>query len=191
MKFSHLLNVNSGTLCITNASSSCEWKYQIQINLIFVVKSGQIIVEIIFSSVTSLELIFSSWLLIKIDQHEIIFKTSPKTCRLLKKMSFQPMNFRHLELNGGYFGFLRRVHGTFFLGIVHIFLDVSAKFQHYNIFFPGSSTKLVPTTALFTRNFLILFSVLVSISIDNEMSIQKFMVKFSFLHNFSSRNSHV
>ena len=114
-----------------------------------------------------------------------------QTCRLLKKMSFQPMNFRHLELNGGYFGFLRRVHGTFFLGIVHIFLDVSAKFQHYNIFFPGSSTKLVPTTALFTRNFLILFSVLVSISIDNEMSIQKFMVKFSFLHNFSSRNSHV
>ena len=32
--------------------------------------------------------------------------------------------------------------------VLYTFLDVSAKFQLYNIFFQGFSTKLVPTTAL-------------------------------------------
>ena len=58
-----------------------------------------------------------------------------QTYPLLKEKNFQPANFCHIEQYGGYFGFLKGDSWGFLLGILHIFLNVSAKFQLYNIFF--------------------------------------------------------
>ena len=63
--------------------------------------------------------------LLKIDQLEIIFKTCPNM------PPFEEKVFSAYE----YFGFLKGDSWGFFLGILHIFLNVSAKFQLYNIFF--------------------------------------------------------
>ena len=58
-----------------------------------------------------------------------------QTYPLLKEKNFQPANFCHIEQYGGYFGFLKGDSWGFLLGILHIFLNVSAKFQLFTIFF--------------------------------------------------------
>ena len=80
-------------------------------------------------------MIFSPCLLIKNRSARNYLWNKPKHAPFLKKNFFQPMNFRHFEQNDGYFGCLSEYSWGFFLGIVHIFLDVSTKFQLYNIFF--------------------------------------------------------
>ena len=76
--------------------------------------------------------------LVKIDQHEIIFKTSPNIHPFLKKYFSSDYGFPQFPPYWTIWQVLRFPQERFmglFLGILHIFLNVSAKFQLYNIFF--------------------------------------------------------